>query len=858
MKKREIRSLINGRISRGWRKVVALTLCGALAAGGAGGVVRVMAEETEKAGESGNQAAQSEKSRDETPKEAGTEAPGEVFKEETVYVLADAEGAVQKIIVSDWLKNASGAEEIKDATGLRNVENVKGEESYTAGEGDSLLWNARGADIYYQGNTDRELPVSLSVTYLLEGKEISPEELAGKSGKVTIRYTYTNNEYEYAEINGVRTKIYVPFAAATGMVLEDTVFSNVEIVNGRLINDGDRTIVIGIALPGLQENLGIHREKLEIPDYMEITADVKNFRLGMTVTAITSEVFGGISLDDRDLTGELDEMLEELTDAMKQLMDGFGKLYEGLDTLLEKSGELTEGIHKLSDGASRLQTGIGTLNDGTARLQEGASNLQDGLNTLSSKNGELNGGARQVFETLLSAAQAQLNSGGLSVPAMTVENYGEVLDGVIASLDQDEVYKQALNQVTAAVEAQRGYIESQVTAAAETEVRQKVTAAVKEQVAEKVRPEVEARIAPMVEAAAAEEVRNQVMAAAREKVTKAAAEQMEAAVRADVTPQVIRQITGMEEEDYRKAVEAGEVEEEVRKAVESRIDSTVKEQMASEEAGAALDSLVNEQMDSDAVKASVESQVAEQMNSDAVREMITAKTAEQMESAETAAVIETEIGKQMETDSVKAIIENNVKQQMASEEVKAVISAKTQEQVQTAITENMANDEVKAQMAAASEGLKSVVSLKASLDSYQTFYQGLQAYTAGVSEAASGAGQLTSGIGELQRGTGELSAGAGELKNGIQTMENSVPALTDGITQLRDGAKELSDGLAQLNEEGIQKLVDAAEGDLEGLTQRLRALQEAADRYKSFGGIREDMEGKVKFVYRTEGIESGE
>ena len=254
-------------------------------------------------------------------------------KDETVYVIAGADGSVQKIIVSDWIKNTLGSNTIRDKSELTDVENVKSDESYTLGSDNTRVWDAQGNDIYYQGNIEKELPVGLSVTYKLDGKTVSPAELAGKSGKVTIRFDYTNQQYEYVEIDGQKKKIYVPFAMLTGILLDNDVFTNVEITNGKLINDGSRTAVIGIAFPGLQDNLAISPEKLEIPDYVEITANAKNFKLGMTITLATNELFNEMDADHLDSISDLSGSLGEMTDAMEQLMDGSSQLYDGLSTL---------------------------------------------------------------------------------------------------------------------------------------------------------------------------------------------------------------------------------------------------------------------------------------------------------------------------------------------------------------------------------------------------------------------------------------------------------------------------------------------------------------------------------------------
>ena len=619
-------------------------------------------------------------------------AEAETSKDETVYVLAGADGTVQKIIVSDWIKNAMATDSLDDKTELSDIENIKGDESFTLGGDNSCVWDAQGNDIYYQGNIEKELPVQMSVRYTLDGQAIAPEALAGQSGHVTIRFDYQNMQYEEVLLDGKTEKIYVPFAMLTGMLLDTEVFRNVTVSNGKLINDGDRIAVVGIAFPGLQEDLAISKEKLDIPDYVEISADVENFEMGMTMTLATTELFGAIDSDKLDLH-ELSDAMAELTDAMGQLMDGSSQLYDGLCTLLEKSGDLVSGINKLAEGAAQLKAGAESLDSGAAQLQAGAAQLSSGLNTLNANSSSLNGGARQVFSSLLSMANTQLSEAGLSVPTLTIDNYASVLDGVIASLDDTAVYQVALEQVTATVNANRGMIEERVT-----------------------------------------------------------------------------------------------------EAVQSQVE-------------AAMQSEIEARMQSEAIQA-----------------------------------------------QINAVTQQTVGEQMQSDEIQALIASNTELQVRQAISKAMSSDAVQAQLSAAAEGAKSVIALKSSLDSYNAFYLGLITYTSGVSSAAAGANELKTGADALKAGTSELSAGAAELLRGIQTMKDSTPALLDGITQLREGSMELSDGLKQFNEEGIQKLIEAVDGDLDGLSDRIRVTADVAKHYASFSGICEEMDGDVKFIYKTDSI----
>ena len=193
-------------------KVIAVSLSAILAAGGLGSLLNSRA-----AGDEGIRPVVT------APLAVTAGTTGVPFKDETVYILTGAGGEVEKIIVSDWLRNPYGSAKLQDRTTLLDVENVKGEETFTA-SGGKLVWDAQGGDIYYQGTTDKELPVDVAVTYLLDGRTVTPEELAGKSGRVTIRFDYTNRQFEMMDVGGKQEKIYVPFAMLTGMVLDNDRF----------------------------------------------------------------------------------------------------------------------------------------------------------------------------------------------------------------------------------------------------------------------------------------------------------------------------------------------------------------------------------------------------------------------------------------------------------------------------------------------------------------------------------------------------------------------------------------------------------------------------------------------------------
>ena len=358
-------------------------------------------------------------------------------KDETVYVLANADGSVKKIIVSDWIKN-NGGKTVSDKTELSDIKNVKGDESYVMDTDNMREWNADGKDIYYQGTISKALPVDLKVSYELDGKPVSAESLAGKSGKVTIRFDYTNNQYKNVSIDGKNTKIYVPFVMLTGLLLDNDIFTNVEISNGKIINDGDRIIAAGFALPGMQENLNLSRDKVDIPDFVEITADVNNFALSNTLTVAANSIISDLDVSKLDSADDLQTSLTELSSAMSKLLDGSSELYGGLSKLLLKSNELISGVDKLANGASALS--------------DGAAALSAGLSELVSNNDTLHAGAKQVFDTLLSTVSQKLKDNGITVDTLTVENYKTVIGGLLEN-PTDSQKAELINIADAALNA---------------------------------------------------------------------------------------------------------------------------------------------------------------------------------------------------------------------------------------------------------------------------------------------------------------------------------------------------------------------------------------------------------------------
>lgn len=275
-------------------------------------------------------------------------------KEETVYSKMDNSGKQYKTIVTAHLQNDKKEEVLNDVSDLLNIKNIGGEETFSQ-DGRTIIWNANGEDIYYQGESEKKLPVTLNITYTLDGEKIEAKDLAGKSGKLTIKMKYTNQDSHKAIINGKQTTLYTPFVVICGTVIENDKARNVEINSGKIIDDGTKTIIVGLSLPGMQESLDIPKNTLEIPSTITITMDVTDFELGNMMTYITPKV---IEKKDMDFFDDLDEMYSQ----MHQLQTASKKLVSG-------SKQLREGSQTLNSGALALKTGITTAKKGAQTIE---------------------------------------------------------------------------------------------------------------------------------------------------------------------------------------------------------------------------------------------------------------------------------------------------------------------------------------------------------------------------------------------------------------------------------------------------------------------------------------------------------
>lgn len=354
-------------------------------------------------------------------------------KSETVYAVMDADGNITDVSVSEWLKNEGKSNNLSDYSNLKNIKNTSGDEKMSR-DGNKLVWAAKGKDIHYTGDYDGELPVKVKVSYYLNGTKVSADEIAGKKGNVKIRFDYDINDS--VKENGY--SLTRPYAIVSAVVLSNDNFTNVTVNNGKAVNDGNSTAVVGIALPGMSDNLQI--DELDIPDHVTINAKTTNFEIDGTYTVADSGFMNDVDttkLDDA--TGQIDKLesaLDKLSDASKKLVDGSSKLAKGANKLADSSSQIEEGTETLKDGTESMKTGSKDLSDGADKLVTGAQDLSAGTTQMKKGTEALNSSVNGADGLAGDNGSAKKLSAGAAQVDAGIKQMGETLAAQNAKLAQ--------------------------------------------------------------------------------------------------------------------------------------------------------------------------------------------------------------------------------------------------------------------------------------------------------------------------------------------------------------------------------------------------------------------------------------
>lgn len=720
-------------------------------------------------------------------------------RQETVYVFNDASGNKNHITVNEKITDANGNETLNKTESSENA------------------------------------PVTMKVTYKLDGKEIKPQDLAGKSGKVTIHFDYTNNQKKTVTINGKKQTVAVPFTMITGMMLPTDVFSNVEVTNGKLTKVGDNIVAVGMTMPGLKDTMNLKfNDKsldLDIPEYFELTADVKDFSLDMTMSVATSNLLSDMNADDITLD-DLKKTVASLDDAANQLADGTVSLQDGTQQLSDAIPALTDGVDQLNTGASSLKDGIYAYADGAASAYEGSVSLNNNMKTYADGIGTL---YNTLKDNNLDSSVASAADGASQLSAGA-----ETLDAGI-----DSALAGAGKLVTGANDLTGGTEQLATGAAALADGADKIGKTLTDgmtEAKEKYDNAYESFYQLAVAVIGGKLGYNPSTMTDEQKIAAATALANEAGYGLSATADITNEnqctkAAAFIMQNYNDTnITTGKIG--IRTAMVSAL--TAKYAAADTEHKYTLEQLKEKaNSDADANLVAISSGLSQAYKAyGLLNDTMTSLTAG---------------GENSFFNGITKLNEGAGQVNTGANALKAGIDQLSAGAGQL----SAGSKQLKAGLGTLSTGLNT---LSTSVGSFSTYKEGtlcssLYALNLNAGKLQQeGTAVLQSGLSQLTANNATLKSGASQLADGTATLKDSSGTLADGVTQLNEGAITLKDGMAQFNSEAIEPITKLVDSDAQTAVDTIKAVVKAGQEYNSFLGKSDDKAGSVTFVYKTAGI----
>ena len=752
-------------------------------------------------------------------------------KTETVYSVLNSDGSISDTIVSSWLHDEDGINNIKETLNLTDVKNIKSNEKPSK-DGNTYTWNAKGNDVYYEGTATKQLPVSVKIRYELDGQEMSAKDMEGKSGHLKLMISFTNNYSEVKNINGKSIVIHPSYLAGGMLNMSTGKFSNVKCESGKIVNDGTNEMLAFANIPGLNETLksaGLDKvnNQLGISDDVTVEADVNDFDLGSIMVGMTNEIDLASELGDIGSVSELTDGVNQLIEADNQLIDGSKQLYDGttqlkegiaplssaypqIETLTNAFDQLHDGTTTLSTGLNQYTAGVDQLNvvskQNLYKLSMGATTLNTSLNNEESKNqltqlvqgsNDLNEGIQYLNEqvngddSMLKPDMVKNLTEALKTTNEQVGKLGQVLKDL---QDQEGAFVDLSNQITKASEninklgtLQTGFKEVTDGASAIITADNAQIKSVDDQLAAIRTKEINALNASI------EALKNAANAVPEDDTTGAKAK-------------IEEQINALESQ---KAT-LGDA---------SSLSVTLKD-LSQCQAG--IDKIVRDS------KETLEELNAVYNSSKTDIENLSTKLAEANKSVE---------------------VLNGVMEQLNKNGI-------TSEEFETKVNTLKAGVE---KLAKNSPALANGVATLA--NKLNNLGEGLNGLDSGMSQAYTGITQATSQLSDnsdsLRNGAKALNDGTAQLsasKSKMSKLTSGLTKLSDAVDQLNDGAKELYEGNEQFKSEGLDQLkekVDLGVGELETLQSVMDEIKAMNKEYASYSGAPEGATVTSRYVFRT-------
>lgn len=760
-------------------------------------------------------------------------------KTETVYSVLNSDGSISDTIVSSWLHDEDGINNIKETLNLKDVKNIKSNEKPSK-DGNTYTWNAKGNDVYYEGTATKQLPVSVKIRYELDGQEISANDIQGKSGHLKLTISFTNNYSEVKNINGKSIVIHPSYLAGGMLNMSTGKFSNVKCESGKIVNDGTNEMLAFANIPGLNETLssaGLDKvnNQLGISDDVTVEANVNNFDLGSIMVGMTNEIDLASELGEIGSVSELTDGIDQLIEADNQLIDGSKQLYDGTTQLKEQAAPLvgsSDQVRQLSAGAIQLNDGVKALQTGISQYTAGASAINEGINQLYA----IPQGAAQISEGIttyktqslvsgiddlsagLDTFRQQVNAGLSSADTKAMMEQLEQAEGVLnkmsGTLDKDEKIVSGLNQ---------GMKDAKVPETLETLKTVKETQL----------PALQKAINTQIDA-------NNNAYTNNKKVVEGFNEDFNS-TKKSMLDSIDATITALEAAKGTTSTSTTSVTDEEGNTTSSETSTTT---VNNDAIDAQIAKLQEQRKQVEALTTTSHgelqefvdmSQTLDQLGTllDGVLVGANSLTGTLESAAENIGILQSDVSDSLDKISV---LKSTLKKTDLS-------SLKTMGK-----TINGAIDDLQKGTSSLRAGAKLVAS---SVDSLQVQSKaGIDKIKAGTTQLTSNNATLNGGASALSQATGTLAGQSGtfnEMADGLDTLGEAFETLNDGAKQLYEGNEQFkSEGLDQLKEK-----VDLGVGELETLQDVMNEIKAMNKEYASYSGAPEGATVTSRYVFRT-------
>ena len=749
-------------------------------------------------------------------------------KTETVYSVLNSDGSISDTIVSSWLHDEDGINNIKETLNLTDVKNIKSNEKPSK-DGNTYTWNAKGNDVYYEGTATKQLPVSVKLRYELDGQEISANDIQGKSGHLKLTISFTNNYSQVKNINGKSIVIHPSYLAGGMLNMSTGNFTNVKCESGKIVNDGTNEMLAFANIPGLNETLksaGLDKvnNQLGISDDVTVEADVNDFDLGSIMVGMTNEIDLASELGEIGSVSELTDGIDQLIEADDQLIDGSKQLYDGTTQLKEQAAPLTSSsdqVRQLSSGAIQLNDGVKALQTGLTAYTNGVSALDAGVDQLYGipQNTQL---IQQKIDTNLVGGLEDLTANlnavkmGINQKMETpdMDKLGKQLDSALVVINELDTILQRdsgiINQMDTALQSVQSIIDN-------LPVLQKELETAETEVMQAQQKNMEAYNA-----------NEQTIAKAQSNLNDAKS-QLKASIQSSIdalntakSALEASAVTTQQDENGNTVTVQGNVDT---KAIDEQI-AVLNAQMAS------IDNIENV---GDLTSFTDMTDSFKKLNATLKDLNDSVKTVSETVSKSKVAI------KQLQKD-VKTSKEDigNLQAAMKDLDFKSLSSAKT---------------DINKYMNGLIEGSnKLTAGAKALNEKLETL---TEASKAGIDKTKAGTTQLTSNNATLNGGASALSDATGTLAGQSGTfneMADGLDTLGEAFETLNDGAKQLYEGNEQFKSEGLDQLkekVDLGVGELETLQSVMNEIKAMNKEYASYSGAPEGATVTSRYVFRT-------